>query len=129
MVQAVAIDPKTFVLAKCCAVSSLVTFPQNGAPNSLDLRQEALPCGSDQCHTKCCWHSSASAMRWKPVLLFTLFLLDDPPRAVVTIDDDDDLGTSICMYEELIRAKMELSRLRRRCGRLRNKVTIVGEGW
>ena len=29
VVQAVAIDPKTFVLAKCCAVSSLVTFPQN----------------------------------------------------------------------------------------------------
>ena len=29
VVQAVAVDPKTFVLAKCCAVSSLVTFPQN----------------------------------------------------------------------------------------------------
>ena len=36
------------------------------------------------------------------------FLLDDPPRAVVTIDDDeDDLGTDICMYEKLKRAKME----------------------
>ena len=29
VVQAVAIDPKTFVLAMCCAVSPLVTFPQN----------------------------------------------------------------------------------------------------
>ena len=30
------------------------------------------------------------------------FLLDDPPRAVVTIDDDeDDFGTDILMLEEL----------------------------
>ena len=54
-------------------------------------------------------------------------LLDDPPRVVVTIDDDeDDLGTDICMYEELKRAKMEHSRLRRRCGRLRIKLASIG---
>ena len=34
--------------------------------------QEAWPCGSDHCHTRCCWHSSTSAMRRKPLLLFTL---------------------------------------------------------
>ena len=46
----------------CCVVSSLVTFPQNVTPNSLDLHsilgQEAWSCGSDHCHTRCCWHSS-----------------------------------------------------------------------
>ena len=55
-------------------------------------------------------------------------LLDDPPRAVVTIDDDeDDLDTDICMCEELKRAKMENSRVRRRCGRLRMKLTSTGK--
>ena len=46
----------------CGVVSSLVTFPQNVTPNSLDLHsilgQEAWSCGSDHCHTRCCWHSS-----------------------------------------------------------------------
>ena len=54
-------------------------------------------------------------------------LLDDPPRAVVTIDDEDDLGTDIRMHEELERVKMENSRLRRRCGRLRIKLVSIGE--
>ena len=35
------------------------------------------------------------------------FLLDDPPRAVVTIDDDDDFGTDIRMHEELKRVTWE----------------------
>ena len=52
-------------------------------------------------------------------------LLDDPPIAVLTIDDD--LGTDICKYEELKRAKMENSSLGRRCGRLRIKLASIGE--
>ena len=74
VVQAVAIDPKTFVLAKCCAMSSLVRFAQHSG-------KEAQPCGSDHCHARCCWHSSALAMRRKPVPLFTLFcsmILQEP---------------------------------------------------
>ena len=55
-------------------------------------------------------------------------LLDDPPRAVVTIDDDeDDFGTDIRMHEELNRVKMENSRLSRRCGRLRIKLASIAE--
>ena len=55
-------------------------------------------------------------------------LLDDPPRAVVTIDDDeDDFGTNIRMHEESKRVKVENSRLRRRCGRLRIKLASIGE--
>ena len=55
-------------------------------------------------------------------------LLDDPPRAVVTNDDDEDnLGTDICMHEELKLAKMEISRLKRRYGRLRIKLATSGE--
>ena len=41
--------------------------------------------------------------------------------------DEDDLGTDICMYEELKRAKIENSRLRRRCGRLRIKLANMEE--
>ena len=55
-------------------------------------------------------------------------LLDDPPRAVVTIDDDeDDFGTDARMYEELKRVEMKNSRLRRRCGPLRIKLASIGE--
>ena len=35
--QAVAIDPKTFALVKCCAASSPLPFPQNQTAHSLDL--------------------------------------------------------------------------------------------
>ena len=63
-------------------------------------------------------------MRRKPLPL----LLDDPPRAAVTIDDDEgDLGTDIRMFEELKCVKMENSRFRRQCGRLRIKLARIGE--
>ena len=55
-------------------------------------------------------------------------LLDDPPRAVVTIDDDeDDFGTDIRMHEESKPVKMGNSSLRRRCGRLGIKLASIGE--
>ena len=56
-------------------------------------------------------------------------LLDGPPQAVVTIDDDgdDDIGTCMCIHEELKRAKMENAKLRRRYARLRIKLASCGE--
>ena len=56
------------------------------------------------------------------------FLRDGPPYAVVTIDDDEDgdVGTNICMHQELKRAKMENAKLRRRYARLRIKLASCG---
>ena len=76
VVQAVAIVPKTFVMTKvlCCVFSRHVSADLNTKLAGLAQHsgQEASPCGSDHFHTRCCWHSSASAMRRKPLPLFTL---------------------------------------------------------
>ena len=133
VVQAVAIYPKTFVLAKvlCCVFSrhvsaerntKLAGLAQQSRPRSVVLRIRSLPREvllaqlgiGDAVETTAFVHA---------------LLLDDPPRAVVTIDDDDDdLGTDIRMHEELKRVKMENSRLRRRSGRLRIKLASIGRG-
>ena len=111
----------------CCVSSSHVSAELNKlAGSARHSDQEAWPSG--QCRTRGCWHNSASAMRRMPLPLCTLSY-SMLPRAVVTIvDDEDDFGTDVRMHAELKRGKMENCRLRRRCGRLRIKLAIIGEG-
>ena len=96
----------------CCVFSRHVLAELNTKLAGLAqaFGQEAWPCGSDHCHTRCCWHS-----------------IGDAAETTTIDDDEDDLGTDIRMHEELKRVKMDNSRLRRRCGRLRIKLASIGE--